>query len=110
MPQSRIKILAPALKELEEIAEYHLLMVGQISAKKISDRILNAIERLEESPLSCPYVPDVELKSQNYRMLVCDKYVCIYRVIGDDVYVYHIAHGATEYGKIMKSGVSGVSV
>lgn len=102
MPQCKIEILAPALKELDEIAEYHLLMVGQISAKKITDRILNALERLEEFPLSCPYVPDTELKSQDYRMLVCDKYVCIYRLLGDTAYVYHIAHGATEYGKLIK--------
>ena len=44
-------------------------MVGRISAKKITDRILNALELLEEFPLSCPYVPDTELKSQDYRML-----------------------------------------
>nr|WP_319489318.1 type II toxin-antitoxin system RelE/ParE family toxin [uncultured Caproiciproducens sp.] len=98
----KIEILAPAWRELDEIASYHLLVVGKISAKKITDRILGALERLEEFPLSCPYIPDAELKSQEYRMLVCDKYVCIYRVIGDIVYVYHIAHGATEYGKLLK--------
>ena len=101
MPKCRIEILAPAWKELEEIADYHLLMVGPISAKQITDRILDALERLEEFPLSCPYVPDPELKSQDYRMLVCDKYVCIYRLIGDTVYIYHIAHGATEYNKLL---------
>ena len=102
MPKCKIEILVTAWKELEEIAEYHLLMVGQISAKKITDRILDALERLEEFPLSCPYVPDIELKSQDYRMLVCDKYVCLYRLFGDTVYVYHIAHGAIEYGKLLK--------
>ena len=102
MPKCKIEILAPALKELEEIADYHLLMVGQISARKITDRILDALERLEEFPLSCPFVQDTELKSQDYRMLICDKYVCIYRLIGDTVYVYHIAPGATEYGKLIK--------
>ena len=99
MPKCKIEILAPAWKELEEIADYHLLMVGKISAATITDRILDALERLEEFPLSCPYVPDTELKGQDYRMFVCDKYVCIYRLIGDTVYGYHIAHGATEYGK-----------
>jgi plasmid stabilization system protein ParE len=100
MPRYKLKILAPAWIEIEEIAEYHLLVVGQISAKKITDRILSALERLEEFPLSCPYVTDAELKSQDYRMLVCDKYVCIYRLIADTVFVYHIAHGATEYSKL----------
>jgi len=92
----------PAWKELQEIADYHLLVVGQISARKITSRILDALERLGEFPLSGPYVPDIELKSQDYRMLICDKYLCIYRLIGDVVYVYHIAHGATEYGRLLK--------
>jgi len=102
MPLCKIEILAPAWKEIEEIAEYRLLMVGQSSAKKITDRILNALERLEEFPLSFPHVPDTELKGQDYRMLVCDKYVCICRSIGYTVYVYHIAHGASEYGKLLE--------
>ncbi|WP_243136753.1 type II toxin-antitoxin system RelE/ParE family toxin [Acetobacterium paludosum] len=101
MPQCKVEILAPALKELEEIAEYHLLVVGRISAKKITDKILNALEQLEEFPLSGPHIPDTELKSKDYRILVCDKYVCIYRLISNTVYVYHIAHGATEYGKLI---------
>lgn len=102
MAKCKVEILESAWRELEEIAEYHMLMVGPISAKKITDRILNALERLKEFPLSCPYVPDNELKDQNYRMLVCDQYLCIYRLIGDKIYIYHIAHGATEYGSLLK--------
>ncbi len=102
MAKCKIEILAPAWRELDEVASYHLLMVGKISAKKITDKILGALERLEEFPLSCPYVPDTELRNQGYRMLICDKYVCIYRLLGDTAYVYHIAHGATEYGKLLK--------
>lgn len=98
----KTEILAPALKELEEIAEYHLLVVGRMSAKKITDKILNALERLERFPLSGPHLPDSELKSQDYRMLVCDKYLCIYRLINETVYVYHIVYGTTEYSKLIK--------
>jgi len=102
MAKCKVEILESAWRELEEITEYHMLMVGPISAKKITDRILNALERLKEFPLSCPHVPDNELKDQDYRMLVCDQYLCIYRLIGDMIYIYHIAHGATEYGSLLK--------
>ena len=95
-------MLAPAWQELEEIAEYHLLTVGQISAKKITDKILDSLTRLAEFPLSCPYVPDSELKDEQYRLLVCDQYICIYRIIGSTVVVYHIAHSTSEYGKLFK--------
>jgi toxin ParE1/3/4 len=102
MPKSKVEILESAWRELEEIADYHLMMVGPISAKKITDRILDALERLKTFSLSCPYVPDHELKGQDYRILVCDQYLCIYRLVGDVAYVYHIAHGSTEYGNLLK--------
>ncbi len=102
MPKIKVEILESAWRELEEIADYHLQMVGPISAKKITDRILDALERLAEFPLSCTHVPDNELKGQDYRMLICDQYLCIYRLVGDVAYVYHIAHGSTEYGNLLK--------
>ncbi len=40
MPKCSIEILAPAWKELLEIADYHLIKVGKNSAKKITDKIL----------------------------------------------------------------------
>ncbi|MDD2621100.1 MAG: type II toxin-antitoxin system RelE/ParE family toxin [Syntrophomonadaceae bacterium] len=104
MAKFRLEILTPAWNELEGIACYHLHVVGPDSARKITDSILNALERLREFPLSCPYVPDSELKAGDYRMLVCDQYVCIYRLIEKVVYVYHIAHGVTDYSKLFKVG------
>lgn len=95
----KIELLDTAWKELDEISDYYLLTVGPQSAKKITQRIFSAIERLEVFPLSGSYVPDIELKNQGYRMLICDEYLCIYKLIGDTVYIYHIAHGSMEYGK-----------
>lgn len=102
MAKFRLEILAPSWKELDEIASYHLMVVGPSSARKITDKILDALSRLEDFPLSCPYAPDAELETGDYRMLVCGDYICIYRLIGEIVYVYHIAPGATEYSKLFK--------
>ena len=49
---------------------------------------------------------DDELKNQGYRMLICNKYICIYRLIDDIVYVYHIAFGAIEYPKLFEKNVN----
>jgi len=102
MAKFRLEILSPAWKELDEIASYHFFVVGSASARKITDKILDALSRLEDFPLSCPYAPDAELRDADYRMLVCGQYVCIYRLIGDVVYVYHIANGASQYSKLFK--------
>ena len=93
----RVNLLAPAWLDLDAIGDYHLLTVGPDSARKITDKILNDLNRLEDFPLSCPLVPYRELADQGYRMLVCGKYVCIYKLIGNHVFVYHIVAAATNY-------------
>lgn len=99
---AKLVILESAQRELEEIAMVHLNLVGPNSARKITDRILDTLSRLETFPLSGPEAWDRELKLQGYRYVIADKYICLYRVIGDDVFVYHIAHGASNYPTLFK--------
>ena len=61
------------------------------TAIKVSDHILDGIERLGDFPDSGSRTPDDWLKEQGYRMAISGKYVSIYRVIKDIVYIYHIA-------------------
>lgn len=100
MRKCKIELLETVWKELDEISDYYLLTIGSSSAKKITERIFTAIERLQTFPLSGSSVPDIELRNQGYRMIMCGDYLCIYKIIGDTVYIYHIAHGSMEYGKL----------
>lgn len=102
MPKYKVKLLNPAWDELNAIADYHLLTVGINSAKNITDRILLALERLELFPLSCPLAPHKELAEQGYRILVCGKYICIYKLIGDTIFVYHITAAAVNYPELFR--------
>ena len=97
-----IKILTPAWNDLERIADMHLSLIGVQSAKKVTDGILDRIELLGTFPYSCPTIPDEELSEQEYRMAIYKKYLIIYRVINNVVYVYHIADGRTNYPQIIK--------
>lgn len=67
---------------------------------KVSDHILDAIERLESFPDSGSIAPDEWLNQQGYKMVICEEYVAIYRLIGEVVYIYHIADTQTEYTKL----------
>ena len=49
---AKIEILESAQRELEAIAELHMNLVGPNSARKITDRILDSLSRLERFPLS----------------------------------------------------------
>ena len=97
MAEYSVELLNPAWNDLDAISDFHLFEVGPNSARKITDKILNSLERLESFPQSCPLAPYKELADKGYRMLVCGKYVCIYEIIGKTVYVHHIVAAATNY-------------
>lgn len=102
MQDYKLEILAPAWAELEEIADYHLMMLDPVSAKKITDQILLSIERLKTYPLSYAAISDNELSTLEYRVVISGKYVCVYRLIRDTVFVYHIVHGSRDYPGLFK--------
>lgn len=66
------------------------------TATKVSNHILNTINRLENFPDSGSKTPDTWLNEQGYRMVISKKHVAIYRQIEDAVYIYHIADTQTE--------------
>lgn len=99
----KLDILPPAQAELEEIARVHMVLSGPRSARSITDRIYDAMERLRVFPLSGPPIRDDLLIAAGYRYILAGKYLIIYRLLGDTVVIYHIAHGAVDYSKLLKS-------
>jgi plasmid stabilization system protein ParE len=98
----KIQILSPAQKEIEEIAKVYLSLSGAGSARKITDTLYTSIGHLSDHPMLGVDCVDKPLKLQGYRMLISGNYICIYRVIEDTVFVYHVADGRTDYKKITK--------
>lgn len=103
MQTYNLEILTPALRELTEIALVHLELVGPVSARNITERIFESLERLKVFPLSGSIPHDKTLREWGYRYVVSGKYLCIYKLIGNTVFVYHIVHGATDYPCLFKN-------
>lgn len=99
----KVEILPTAWEDLKQIEDYYLVEFGAESALKVSDAILNALERLEEFPGSGSRTPDEWLNRQGYRMVICGKFVSIYRKVNGSVYIYHIANTQTECTKLFYS-------
>ena len=99
----KLDILPPAQAELEEIARVHMALSGPQSARNITDRIYDAMDQLTRLPLSGPSVRDDELSAAGYRYILAGKYLMFYRLLGDTVVIYHIAHGASDYPKLLKT-------
>lgn len=100
---AKVVILEPAQRELEEIAQLHLNLVGPNSARNITNLILDTLSRLERFPLSGHIPRDKQLQSNGYRYVIAGKYICVYRAIAESVFVYHIAHGASSYPTLFKN-------
>jgi plasmid stabilization system protein ParE len=99
--QYELVLLAPAERELEEIARVHLELAGLHSARKITDRIYSALENLETFPKMGVICKDKQLAAEGYRMLICGNYLCFYRQISKYIFVYHIVDGRTDYPKLL---------
>ena len=99
----KLDILPPAQAELEEIARIHLALSGPKSSRDITDKIYASMERLTMFPLSCPPIRDEQLSAAGYRYILTGKYLIFYRSFGDTVVIYHIAHGSTDYPKLLKT-------
>ena len=99
---AKLVILEPAQRELEEIAQIHMQLVGPNSARHITNLILDTLTHLEMFPLSGHTPRDKELRNGGYRYAIAGKYICVYRLIAETVYVYHIAHGASNYPTLFK--------
>ena len=77
MEEYKVELLNPAWLDLDAISDFHLLKVRPESARRITDKILTALERLEFFPLSCPLAPYRELVEKGFRILVSGQYVIV---------------------------------
>ena len=96
----KVEILPTAWEDLKRIEDWYLIQFGAETALKVSDQILDAIERLERFPDSGSLTPDEWLNQQGYRMVICERHVAIYKQVRQIVYVQHIADIQTEYTKL----------
>lgn len=96
----KVEILPSVWEDLKKIEDYYMIQFDAETAVKVSEHILDVIERLEDFPDSGSLTPDEWLNEQGYRMVICKKHVAIYRMIKDTVFVYHIADTQTEYTKL----------
>ena len=97
----RLEMLGPARAEILEIAQIHMELVGPVSARKITGRIREALERLCTHPRMGRQVRDDTLCRQGYRFLICGNYLCFYRLVADAVFVYHVVDGRRDYPKLL---------
>ncbi len=101
MPKYKVTLLQTAWRELDEIADIHMQLAGLKSAQKITNKILDKLEMLSEQPYMGSVPKYQFLEEQRFRVLICENYLCFYKIGADVVEIYHIADGRRDYPKLI---------
>lgn len=89
-----------AKHDLEDIYEY---IAKSLMAEKAAEKLINKFEknilRLENMPESCSIIEKFEERKKQYRKLIINNYVAIYRIDEENkkVYIIRIVYGGRNY-------------
>ena len=98
-----VELLPAAWEGLLKIRHHVAEMFDQKTAEKVTDAILDSLERLQAFPDSGSLTPDPWLNSLGYRMIISSRRnVAIYKRIDDIIYVYLISDTKTEYTRVFR--------
>ena len=96
MHNYEVIFLQSALDDLEEIVLY-IAQNSSAAALRIHDKIVEKTSDLATFPKRGRLVPDKKMGEAGFRILGIKPYVAFYRIIGRNVYIYRVLHGATNY-------------
>jgi addiction module RelE/StbE family toxin len=96
MENYEVRFLLEALEDLEEIVLY-IAQDSRQAALHMHDKIIEKANGLSTFPKRGRLVLDKKAAAAGYRMLVIKPYIAFYRVIGKNIFIYRILHGASNY-------------
>ena len=99
---SRIKISPEAVKDLENIQRYiSNELKNPLSARRVVQKIMNDIRVLESYKEAGPSIESLTGYGTDLRLLVCHKYIAVYKVEDSDVLVARIIHAKQDYMRVL---------
>jgi toxin ParE1/3/4 len=88
----------PALKDLDDVAEYIALSNLQV-AKKLVKKVFDKVDRLEAFPDSGK--KPLELSNLNYREVVVNPCRIFYKIDNDKVFILHVMRQERDLRKFL---------
>ena len=96
----KVVLTAKARDEIEEIYNYiSKSLMAEKAANNLMSKIHNNILMLEEMPKSCSVIEQYKDRKYEYRKLIINNYVAIYRIDEEKkvVYIIRIVYGGRNY-------------
>jgi len=96
METYNVRFLQEALDDLEEIVCF-IARDNRAAALSMYDMIIEKAQSLSTFPKQGPYIADAKMRKAGYRTILIKPYIAFYRVMGRNVFIYRVIHGATDY-------------
>lgn len=96
MGQYKIKILSTAQEDMTETVDY-LNTLSPEAALRYYDLLIEKIMSLSDMPERCSPARDTQLWLRGYRVLIVEKYLVFYVILGDTVQIRRIIYGKRQY-------------
>ena len=93
----KVEWLYEARNEYRDILMFYRVQVGKKYAQAFSEKVLAAVRELESFPESGVLKHDTLMGKYGFRALFIKQYVCIYKIVGEVVYIYHFADARKNY-------------
>jgi len=103
-----VLFLQEALDDLEEIILY-IAQDSKTAALRMHDEIIKKADDLAIFPKRGRPVPDAKMSKAGYRMLLIKPYIAFYRIIDQNVIIYRIIHGATNYPALYETMLANIN-
>ena len=96
MEAYNVQFLQEAMEDLEEIILY-IAQNSRQAALRMHDKIIDKANDLKVFPKRGRIISDSKMAAAGYRMLGVKPYILFYRVVEQNVFIYRVLHGATNY-------------
>lgn len=93
----KIEWLFEAQNEYRDFLLYYRTKPGEPYARKFAEKILSSVRQLEQFPELGLLRKETLLGKHDFRALFIDRYVCIYRIEDDTVWVYALKDARVNY-------------
>lgn len=98
-----LSLLHAAEQDIEKLFLYiQDDLANPIAAKNVSQKILKRMQQLTNFPDLGASMVDIDARLVNYRYLIVDNYLVIYRYNKEKIYVVRVLYARSDYVRILQ--------
>jgi toxin ParE1/3/4 len=99
----KLRLLLAAEQDIEKLFLYiQDDLANPIAAQNIAQKILQRMQQLTNFPELGVSMVAIDTRLENYRYLIVDNYLVVYRYNRDAIYVIRVLHARSDYVRILQ--------